>query len=162
MIHPQSIIHSMVYYNDGSVLAQMGNPDMRTPISLGLAWPERIPAGVAELDLAEISRLDFLQPDLERFPCLKLGRQVAKTGDSAPIIFNAANEVAVAAFLARTLRFDQIPAIIDAALQMQSVTRVRSLDEVLEVNHIARNIAAGLVKDFTGNITGNITGKIVK
>ncbi len=162
MIHPQSIIHSMVYYNDGSVLAQMGNPDMRTPISLGLAWPERIPAGVAELDLAEISRLDFLQPDLERFPCLKLGRQVAKTGDSAPIIFNAANEVAVAAFLARTLRFDQIPAIIDAALQMQSVTRVRSLDEVLEVDHIARNIAAGLVKDFTGNITGNITGKIVK
>ncbi len=157
MIHPQSIIHSMVYYNDGSVLAQMGNPDMRTPISLGLAWPERIPAGVAELDLAEISRLDFLRPDLERFPCLKLGRQVAKTGDSAPIIFNAANEVAVAAFLARTLRFDQIPAIIDAALQMQSVTRVRSLDEVLEVDHIARNIAAGLVKDFTGNITGNIT-----
>ena len=155
MIHPQSIIHSMVYYSDGSVLAQMGNPDMRTPISLGLAWPERIPAGVTELDLLAISRLDFLQPDLERFPCLKLGRQVAKTGDSAPIIFNAANEVAVAAFLARTLRFDQIPAIIDATLQMQSVTRVRSLDEVLEVDRIARDIAAGLVKDFTGNIGKN-------
>lgn len=145
LIHPQSIIHSMVYYRDGSVLAQMGNPDMRTPISYGLAWPERIDAGVTELDLAAISRLDFFQPDLERFPCLKLGRQVAKTGASAPIIFNAANEIAVAAFLAGTLRFDQIPAIIDAALQKQSVTPISTLEEVLEVDRLTRDFSAELV-----------------
>ena len=145
MIHPQSIIHSMVYYRDGSVLAQMGNPDMRTPISYGLAWPERISAGVEELDLAAISSLDFFRPDLERFPCLKLGRKVAATGDSAPIIFNAANEIAVAAFLSGSLRFDQIPAIIDGTLQEQSVSAVSTLEEVLEEDRKAREIASGLL-----------------
>ncbi len=145
MIHPQSIIHSMVYYRDGSVLAQMGNPDMRTPIAYGLAWPERISAGVEELDLATISSLDFLRPDLERFPCLKLGRKVAATGDSAPIIFNAANEIAVAAFLSGNLRFDQIPAIIDGTLQMQAETAVLTLEDVLEEDRKARKIASGLL-----------------
>jgi len=146
MIHPQSIVHSMVYYRDGSVLAQMGNPDMRTPISYGLAWPERIEAGVRDLDLIEVGALDFQKPDLERFPCLKLGRQAAKTGQSAPIILNAANEMAVAAFLAGTLRFDQIPDIIDAALQEQPVTRTESLAQVLEVDRKARELGAGLLK----------------
>lgn len=145
IIHPQSIIHSMVYYRDGSVLAQMGNPDMRTPISYGLAWPNRISAGVEELDLAAISSLDFLRPDLERFPCLRLGRKVAATGDSAPIIFNAANEIAVAAFLAGNLRFDQIPAIIDGTLQKQAVCGVSTLEEVLEEDHKARKLASGLL-----------------
>ncbi len=145
LIHPQSIIHSMVYYRDGSVLAQMGNPDMRTPISYGLAWPERISAGVDELDLASISRLDFFQPDLERFPCLKLGRKVAAAGDSAPIIFNAANEIAVAAFLSGILRFDQIPAIIDGTLQKQAVSAASTLEEVLAEDKKARKVAATLL-----------------
>lgn len=145
LIHPQSIIHSMVYYRDGSVLAQMGNPDMRTPISYGLAWPERISAGVDELDLASISRLDFFQPDLERFPCLKLGRKVAAAGDSAPIIFNAANEIAVAAFLSGILRFDQIPAIIDGTLQKQAVSAASTLEEVLAEDQKARKVAATLL-----------------
>jgi len=145
LIHPQSIIHSMVYYRDGSVLAQMGNPDMRTPISYGLAWPERISAGVEDLDLASISRLDFFQPDQERFPCLKLGRKVAAAGDSAPIIFNAANEIAVAAFLSGSLRFDQIPAIIDGTLQKQAVSAASTLEEVLAEDQKARKVAETLL-----------------
>jgi 1-deoxy-D-xylulose-5-phosphate reductoisomerase len=146
MIHPQSVVHSMVYYQDGSVLAQLGNPDMRTPISYGLAWPERIHAGVSELDLLNVSRLDFMAPDESRFPCLKLGREVARTGDSAPVILNAANELAVAAFLSGALRFDQIPAIIYAVLQKQPVIKTGSLEEVLEEDRKARELGAGLIK----------------
>lgn len=146
MIHPQSVVHSMVYYRDGSVLAQLGNPDMRTPISYGLAWPERIHAGVSELDLLNVSRLDFMAPDESRFPCLKLGREAARTGDSAPVILNAANELAVAAFLSGALRFDQIPAIIDAVLQKQPVTKTGSLDEVLEEDRKARELGADLIE----------------
>lgn len=147
LIHPQSIIHSMVHYRDGSVLAQLGNPDMRTPIAYGLAWPERIEAGVRDLDLVEIAGLDFFQPDLERFPCLKLGRQAASTGDSAPIILNAANELAVAAFLEGSLRFNQIPDIIDAVLQQQPVTRTDSLEQVLEEDRKARELSIGLLRN---------------
>jgi len=146
MVHPQSVVHSMVYYRDGSVLAQLGNPDMRTPISYGLAWPERIHAGVSELDLLDVSRLDFMAPDESRFPCLKLGREAARTGDSAPVILNAANELAVAAFLSGALRFDQIPAIMDAVLQKQPVTKTGSLEEVLEEDRKARELGAGLIK----------------
>ncbi len=146
LIHPQSIIHSLVYYRDGSALAQLGNPDMRTPIAYGLAWPERIDAGVRELDLVEISSLDFQQPDLTRFPCLKLGRQAASTGGSAPIILNAANELAVEAFLGGSLRFDQIPDIIDAALQQLPVTGIDSLEEVLEEDRKARQLGSELLK----------------
>lgn len=150
MIHPQSVVHSMVYYRDGSVLAQLGNPDMRTPISYGLAWPERIDAGVPALDLAAIARLDFLTPDLVRFPCLKLGRDVAKTGGSAPVILNAANELAVAGFLAGSVRFDQIPAIIEATLNAQPVTGLASLDEVLAADAQARNTATRHIRQITG------------
>jgi 1-deoxy-D-xylulose-5-phosphate reductoisomerase len=146
LIHPQSIIHSLVYYRDGSALAQLGNPDMRTPIAYGLAWPERIDAGVRELDLVEIESLDFQQPDLARFPCLKLGRQAASTGESAPIILNAANELAVEAFLGGSLRFDQIPDIIDAALQQLPVTGIHSLEEVLEEDRKARQLGSELLK----------------
>ena len=99
MIHPQSVIHSMVSYSDGSVLAQLGNPDMRTPIAHALAWPQRVESGVAPLDIFEVARLDFEKPNLERFPCLALAYQVLRAGGTAPTILNAANEIAVAAFL---------------------------------------------------------------
>jgi len=150
MVHPQSIIHSMVYYRDGSVLAQMGNPDMRTPISYGLAWPDRIDAGVAELDLLEAARLDFLPPDSEKFPCLSLGRAAAAERKSAPVILNAANEVAVEAFLAGNLGFDQIPVIIDSALQAQPVVPLGDLDEVLAEDGKTRLLAKGLIKKLKG------------
>lgn len=150
MIHPQSVVHSLVYYRDGSVLAQMGNPDMRTPISYGLAWPGRIDAGVGALDLAAVARLDFMTPDLARFPCLALGREVAKTGGSAPVILNAANELAVAGFLAGSLRFDQIPAIIDATLNEQPVSNLDSLEAVLAADARARDTAAGHIRKITG------------
>jgi len=145
MIHPQSIIHSMVYYRDGSVLAQLGNPDMRTPIAYGLAWPERIQSGVTELDLISTGKLDFLAPDLQRFPCLALGREAARVRGSAPIILNAANELAVGAFLSGALRFNQIPDIIDAALQHQPVVSISALEQVLEEDRGARDLAARLI-----------------
>ena len=150
MIHPQSIVHSMVHFCDGSVLAQMGNPDMRTPIAYGLAWPERMDAGVATLDLAAISTLEFTRPDLVRFPCLRIGREVARTGGSAPVILNAANELAVAGFLAGSLRFDQIPAIIAATLEEQPVSSMATLEEVLAADAAARDTAARHIGKITG------------
>ena len=150
MIHPQSVVHSMVYYRDGSVLAQMGNPDMRTPISYGLAWPDRIDAGVAPLDLAAVARLEFMAPDLVRFPCLKLGREAAKTGGCAPVFLNAANEMAVAGFLAGSVRFNQIPAIIDATLNALPVTGMASLEDILAADALARDTAARHISKITG------------
>jgi len=141
LIHPQSIVHSLVYYCDGSVLAQLGNPDMRTPIAYGLAWPERIQSNVAPLDLVSIGALDFYPPDISRFPGLKLGRAVAEAKGTAPIIFNAANEIAVAAFLRGQLSFSQIPAIIDTVLQKLGDGRIHSLEEVLETDLLARQIS---------------------
>ncbi len=110
VVHPQSIIHSMVQYLDGSVLAQMGNPDMRTPIAYGLGWPERLVSGVAPLDLVATARLDFEAPDEARFPCLRLAREAVAAGGTAMAVCNAANEVAVAAFLDEQIRFTAIPA----------------------------------------------------
>jgi 1-deoxy-D-xylulose-5-phosphate reductoisomerase len=147
LIHPQSIIHSMVYYRDGSVLAQLGNPDMRTPIAHGLAWPNRIVAGVEALNLSEIGQLNFQQPDEERFPCLRLGRESALSGDSSPIILNAANEIAVAAFLQREIRFTQIPVIIEEVLNKQERRTVNSIEEILEEDSKARSLAKKLVND---------------
>jgi 1-deoxy-D-xylulose-5-phosphate reductoisomerase len=141
VVHPQSIVHSMVYYSDGSVLAQLGNPDMRTPIAYGLAWPERIEAGVAPLDLALLGRLDFMPPDEQKFPGLALGRKVAASRGAAPIIFNAANEIAVAAFLAAELGFDQIPVIIDRVLQGLDCASPRTLEDVLEIDVMTRRKA---------------------
>lgn len=138
VIHPQSVIHSLVDYVDGSVLAQLGNPDMRTPISHALAWPERIDSGVAPLDLFAVARLDFQAPDEQRFPCLRLARQVAEVGGTAPALLNAANEIAVQAFLERRIRFPEIACIIEAVLDLQSANVVECLDSVLQADAVAR------------------------
>jgi 1-deoxy-D-xylulose-5-phosphate reductoisomerase len=141
VIHPQSVIHSMVDYVDGSVLAQLGNPDMRTPIAHALAWPKRIDSGVAPLDLFSIARLDFQAPDEERFPCLRLARQAAEAGNSAPAMLNAANEVAVAAFLDRRIRYPEIASIIDEVLNLEPVVEVQELDAIFEIDSKARVLA---------------------
>ena len=141
VIHPQSVIHSMVDYMDGSVLAQLGNPDMRTPIAHALAWPMRIDSGVAPLDLFSIARLDFQAPDEQRFPCLRLARQAAEAGNSAPAMLNAANEVAVAAFLDRRIRYPEIASMIDEVLNLEPVVALHDLEAVFEVDSKARVLA---------------------
>lgn len=141
VIHRQSVIHSLVDYIDGSVLAQMGNPDMRTPIAHALAWPQRIDSGVAPLDLFAVGRLDFQRPDEQRFPCLRLAREAAQVGGTAPAILNAANEVAVEAFLQRRVRFTDIPRMIDSVLNSQASQAVQSLDMVLAADSQARELA---------------------
>lgn len=143
VVHPQSVIHSLVDYVDGSVLAQMGNPDMRTPIAHALAWPRRIDSGVAPLDLFAIGRLDFQAPDEQRFPCLRLARQAAEAGGTVPALLNAANEVAVAAFLDERIRFDEIACMIDAVLQQLPGSTVGALDTVLAADAAARQAAHG-------------------
>ena len=141
VIHSQSVIHSLVDYIDGSVLAQLGNPDMRTPIANALAWPERIDSGVAPLDLFAIARLDFQAPDEERFPCLRLARQAAEAGNSAPAMLNAANEVAVAAFLDGRVRYLEIASIIEEVLNLEPVVAVDDLDAVFTADAKARELA---------------------
>ncbi len=141
VIHPQSVIHSLVDYVDGSVLAQLGNPDMRTPIANALAWPKRIDSGVAPLDLFAIARLDFQAPDEERFPCLRLARQAAEAGNSAPAMLNAANEVAVAAFLDERVRYPEIASIIEEVLNLEPVVAVDDLDAVFTADAKARLLA---------------------
>nr|WP_288454316.1 1-deoxy-D-xylulose-5-phosphate reductoisomerase [uncultured Pseudomonas sp.] len=141
LIHPQSVIHSLVDYVDGSVLAQLGNPDMRTPIAHALAWPQRIDSGVAPLDLLAVARLDFQAPDYVRFPCLRLAREAAEAGGSAPAMLNAANEVAVAAFLERRIRFTDIARIIGGVLEAEPSVAVDCLDAVLEADRRARELA---------------------
>lgn len=142
VIHPQSIVHSMVEYVDGSVLAQMGQPDMRTPISYGLAWPERITAGVPSLDLVEIASLDFERVDLKRFPCLRLALDVISrenTGDSA--VMNAANEIAVQAFLDELIRFTDIPIIVEKVLSEMGPRNAGDIAELLALDEEARSLA---------------------
>ena len=141
VVHPQSVIHSLVDYVDGSVLAQLGNPDMRTPIANALAWPERIDSGVAPLDLFAIARLDFQAPDEQRFPCLRLARQAAEAGGSAPAMLNAANEVAVSAFLDRRIRYPEIASIIEEVLVLEPVVAVNELDAVFAADAKARSLA---------------------
>lgn len=141
VVHPQSVIHSLVDYVDGSVLAQLGNPDMRTPIANALAWPERIDSGVAPLDLFAIARLDFQAPDPQRFPCLRLARQAAEAGDSAPAVLNAANEVAVEAFLQRRIRFPEIAGMIEQVLEQEPVVPLTSLDAVFAADQRARELS---------------------
>ncbi|WP_025127643.1 1-deoxy-D-xylulose-5-phosphate reductoisomerase [Pseudomonas sp. PH1b] len=141
VVHPQSVIHSLVDYVDGSVLAQLGNPDMRTPIANALAWPERIDSGVAPLDLFAIARLDFQAPDEQRFPCLRLARQAAEAGGSAPAMLNAANEVAVSAFLERRIRYPEIASIIDEVLAREPAVAVNELDAVFAADAKARGLA---------------------
>ncbi len=129
VVHPQSVIHSLVQYSDGSVLAQLGNPDMRTPIAHALAWPERIESGVADLDLFEVARLDFERPDMQSFPCLQLALIAAAAGADAPAILNAANEVAVQAFLDQRIGFTQIPQVVDNTLSALDISEPDSLQE---------------------------------
>lgn len=141
VVHPQSVIHSLVDYVDGSVLAQLGNPDMRTPITHALAWPERIDSGVAPLDLFAVARLDFQAPDEQRFPCLRLAREAAQVGGTAPAMLNAVNEVAVAAFLERRIRFPEIARMIEDVLHTEPALAVESLDAVLAADSRARDLA---------------------
>lgn len=141
VVHPQSVIHSMVQYVDGSVLAQLGNPDMRTPIAYGLAYPERIDAGVAPLDLFKIARLDFVAPDFERFPCLELAYRALRAGGTAPALMNAANEVAVEAFLERRISFLDIPRLIAHVLDELPTVVVNVLEDVLSADVQARAAA---------------------
>jgi len=141
VIHPQSVIHSMVTYNDGSVLAQLGNPDMRTPIAHALAWPERISSGVEPLNIVDVAKLDFEQPDLTRFPCLRLCYEAIRLGGSATVVLNAANEVAVAAFLDEKIGFNDIAILIEQALNKANITEdVSSLEGILEADALARTI----------------------
>lgn len=140
-VHPESIIHSMVEYLDGSVLAQLGSPDMRTPIANGLAWPERIDAGVAPLDLFSIGRFHFERPDLERFPCLRLAAEAFYQGGTAPAVLNAANEIAVSAFLAGNLCFADIPVIIEQTLAKTAVLPADSFEAIFAKDTEARQCA---------------------
>jgi 1-deoxy-D-xylulose-5-phosphate reductoisomerase len=141
VVHPQSVIHSLVEYVDGSVLAQLGNPDMRTPIAYGLAYPERIDAGVAPLDLFKVAMLNFVAPDFERFPCMALAYQALRAAGTAPAVLNAANEVAVAAFLDKQISFLSIPRVIETVLNALPVHAVGSLDDVLGADAEARRAA---------------------
>ena len=138
LIHPESVVHSMVRYRDGSVMAQLGQPDMRTPIAFGLAWPNRIDAGVAPLDLTQLSGLHFTEPDLQRFPCLGLAFAAAKQGGTSPTVLNAANEIAVAAFLECRLPYLKIAQAVEFSLNQLPGQKAGSLDEVLAVDREAR------------------------
>jgi 1-deoxy-D-xylulose-5-phosphate reductoisomerase len=145
VVHPQSIVHSLVEYVDGSILAQLGNPDMRTPIAHALGWPERIGSGVESLDLVAAARLDFEAPDVGRFPALRLAREAAEAGGTSPAVLNAANEEAVAAFLAGTLGFARIPEVVEAVLGRHERQAVTGLDVVFEADGWARAVAQSLL-----------------
>lgn len=145
VIHPQSTIHSMVSYVDGSVLAQMGNPDMRTPIAHALAYPERIASGVAPLDLAKVAQLSFEAPDFVRFPCLALAYQALRAGGSAPTILNAVNEIAVQAFLDHRVGFRVIDQLIARVMDKLPGTPVSSISQVMEQDMLARNLAESML-----------------
>jgi 1-deoxy-D-xylulose-5-phosphate reductoisomerase len=146
VIHPESVVHSLVEYLDGSVLAQLGNPDMRTPIAQALAWPERIDSGVAPLELARIGSLNFFAPDLGRFPCLGVAYEALSAGGTAPAILNAANEVAVEAFLQRKIGFLDIARACEATLRRVPATALSSLDDALDADREARAVARELFK----------------
>ncbi|MCP5142158.1 MAG: 1-deoxy-D-xylulose-5-phosphate reductoisomerase [Chromatiales bacterium] len=141
VLHPQSVVHSMVQYTDGSVLAQLGNPDMRTPIAHCLAWPERIESGVADLDVFKMARLDFEEPDLARFPCLRLAYEARRAGGIMSTALNAANEVAVEAFLDHGMDFPGIPAVIEAVLGETINAPADDLDAILSADAVARERA---------------------
>ncbi len=145
VIHPQSVIHSMVSYSDGSVLAQLGNPDMRTPIAHSLAWPNRCESGVKPLDIFEVARLDFTEPDFQRFPCLALAYDALRAGGTAPTILNAANEIAVDAFLNESIKFTQIDEVIDRTLQSIDSIPSSSIETILAADESARTHARGVI-----------------
>jgi len=146
LVHPQSVIHSMVAYVDGSVLAQLGSPDMRTPIAYSVAWPERMDAPSPRLDLAAMGRLDFEAPDEVRFPALRLAREALQAGGAAPIVLNAANEIAVGAFLNGAIGFTDIAAIVEQTMDRSNSAPVGSIDDVIEIDAAAREAARSLSK----------------
>ena len=148
VIHPQSVVHSMVEYLDGSVLAQMGTPDMRTPIACALSWPERIESGASRLDFATLSGLDFQAPDNDAFPCLGLARQAMEEGGAATAVLNAANEEAVAAFLDRRLGVNAIGAVVEETLQRTPSSRCADVDAVMDVDARARDLARSLIREW--------------
>jgi 1-deoxy-D-xylulose-5-phosphate reductoisomerase len=145
LIHPQSVIHSMVSYQDGSVIAQLGNPDMRTPIAYGMAFPERIDAGVKALDLSKIMQLNFQAPDLDRFPCLKLAYVALQEGQSASINLNASNEIAVQAFLDKKISFRMIDYLIAKVLDKLPLVRVDEIEAIFEADRQARALTESLL-----------------
>jgi 1-deoxy-D-xylulose-5-phosphate reductoisomerase len=145
LVHPQSVIHSMVQYVDGSVLAQLGSPDMRTPIAHALAWPDRMPTPVNRLDLGQVGRLDFEAPDLDRFPALRLAREALQSGGAAPTILNAANEVAVEGFLQARVAFLEIPNIVEKVLDRMGAMPLRGWDDLAEIDTQARSHASALL-----------------
>ena len=150
VVHPQSLVHSLVEYADGSLLAQLGAPDMRTPIAQALAWPERIPSGVPSLNMSQIGRLDFEPPDHVRFPSLGLARAAARAGGTAPALLNAANEVAVQAFLDGRLNFTGIATVIDKVLQRLDSSPVKALGDVLQADAAARQLAVAFIERKLG------------
>ena len=148
LVHPQSVVHSLVTYRDGSVLAQLGTPDMRTPIAYALAWPRRMQAPVERLDLAKVARLNFEAPDEERFPALRLARQALEAGGSAKTVLNGANETAVQAFLEGRLGFLSITEVVEGTLDLLPICELSSLDDVAVIDGEARTVAARLIKQL--------------
>jgi 1-deoxy-D-xylulose-5-phosphate reductoisomerase len=149
LVHPQSIVHSMVAYRDGSVIAQLGAPDMRTPIANVLAWPGRIEAGVDRLQLAQMNDLSFHEPDLARFPCLALAFEAMRRGDSAPAVLNAANEVAVEYFLESRIGFERIPNVVETVLNRTAIRPLTCLEDVMAADREARETAT----DYTQSLS---------
>jgi 1-deoxy-D-xylulose-5-phosphate reductoisomerase len=146
VLHPQSVIHSMVAYHDGSVLAQLGNPDMRTPIAHALAWPERIDSGVADLDIFAVAHLDFERADLQRFPCLRLAIEAMEAGGTVPAVLNAANEIAVDAFLNGAIGFTDIARVIEQSMRAVARREADCLETIFEADGEAREVAMALMK----------------
>jgi 1-deoxy-D-xylulose-5-phosphate reductoisomerase len=151
IVHPQSVIHSMVEYADGSVLAQLGSPDMRTPIGYTLAWPDRMATPAAKLDLAQIAQLTFEKPDPAKFPALRLGREALKAGGTAPALLNAANEIAVQAFLDKRIGFLDIERVNEATLNHGPVAPLTDLDVLHEADVAARRYAEEMVKTLASS-----------
>ena len=149
VIHPQSVIHSMVDYVDGTVLAQMGNPDMRIPIAYSMAWPERFDSGVEPLNIFDVRRMDFQEADLERFPCLRLAYEAINSGGIMPTVLNAANEIAVEAFLSEQIRFTDIPVIIERSMKKFIVIPASTLEIILETDQQARVVAQNIIVELS-------------
>jgi 1-deoxy-D-xylulose-5-phosphate reductoisomerase len=149
IMHPQSIIHSMVEYTDGSFLAQLGSPDMKIPIAHSLSWPERIQSGAKTLDITEIARLDFQKPDMANLPCLRLARRAAEEGGSAPAVLNASNEIAVEAFLCGKIAFTDIPKVIEVAMNSIDHCDISDIENVLNIDNEARKVAIAQLDSFS-------------
>jgi 1-deoxy-D-xylulose-5-phosphate reductoisomerase len=148
VVHPQSVIHSLVSYVDGSVLAQLGAPDMRTPIAYALAWPERMQAPAPRLRLAEVGQLTFEAPDERKFPALRLAREALQRRGAAPIVLNAANEVAVESFLSEEIGFLDIPRVVERAMEAAPTGHLNALTDVIEVDQEARARARCIIQAF--------------